>query len=368
MGKRPGIASHQTPGGSVKIGHISLSKAYRGSEHQLLMLAKSLSNDDIEQYAMVRNPVLARRLAKHSNVSVGPLVNSPVTAFALMPIVDLAHAHDGKALQAGLLLNLTRSIPYVVTHRSMNPPPTHALARSMYRRAEGIICVSEAVSERMLEYCPDTPVESIYDACCTNKTCIPSTRQRRMQFDDEFVVGHVGELNDSTKGQGIILDVAEQLRDSHPHIRFVLVGQGRDENRLRERAARLPNVSFTGWLPNLQVIYETMDVFLFPSREEALGSAMLEAMSYHLPVVASNVGGIPEVLRHGHEGIVCGADDRRGYQDALLALLTDVNLRKRLGDGARARARLFSPQRMAAGYARIYRRVLDTQRVPALLI
>lgn len=368
MGKRPQYASYQTPGGTVKIGHISLSKAYGGSEHQLLMLSKALSNHDIEQHALVRNPVLARRLSKHANISVGPLVNSPVTAYGLMPNVDLAHVHDGKSLQSGLLLTLTRSIPYVVTHRSLNPPPAHALARSMYRRAEGIACVSDAVTKTMLAYCPNTPVDSIYDACCTNKTCIPSTRPQHIKLDDEFVVGHVGELNDSTKGQGIILDIARQFLDSHPHIRFVLVGKGKDENNLRERAARLPNVSFTGWLPNLQIVYETMDVFLFPSRKEAFGSAMLEAMSYRLPIVASDVGGIPEIVRHGREGILCGADDRRGYQDALVALLTDVKLRKRLGDAARARARHFSPQRMAAEYARIYRRALDSRRVPALLI
>ena len=352
----------------MKIGHISLEKEYGGSGHQLLMLAKALSNHDIEQHAVVRNPVLARRLSKHAEISVGPLVNSPVTAYGLMPNVNLAHLHDSKSLPSGLLLTLTRSIPYVVTHRSLNPPPARALARSMYRRAEGIACVSEAVSKIMLAYCPDTPIDNIYDACCTNKTCIPSTRSQPARSDGEFVVGHVGELNDSTKGQRIILEIAEKFIDRHPRIRFVLVGNGRDEGILKELASHLPNVSFTGWLPNLQVCYETMDVFLFPSRTEALGSAMLEAMSYHLPIVASNVGGIPEIVRHGREGILCGTDDRRGFQDALLEIRNDANLRKRLSDAACARARQFSPERMAAEYTRVYRRTLDSKGVPALLI
>ncbi len=352
----------------MKIGHISLAKEYGGSGHQLLMLAKALSNHGIEQHAIVRNPILARRLLEHANISVGPLVNSPITAYGLMPNVDLAHLHDSKSLQSGLMLTLTRSIPYVVTHRSLEPPPARALARTMYRRAERIACVSEAVSKIMLAYCPDTPIDNIYDACCTNKTCIPSTRVRSGQRDAEFVVGHVGKLNDSTKGQGIILDIAEQFVDRHPRIRFVLVGNGKDESKLKQRASYLPNVSFTGWLPNLQVCFETMDVFLFPSRTEALGSAMLEAMSYHLPIVASNVGGIPEIVRHGREGILCGTDDRQGFQDALLEICNDEDLRKRLGDAACARARQFSPERMAAEYTRVYRRTFDSKRVPALLI
>lgn len=352
----------------MKIAHISLAKEYGGSGHQLLMLAHALSNHDIEQHAVVRNPVLARRLSRQAGIAVGPLVHSPITAYGLTPNVDLAHIHDKRALRSALLLTLTRNIPYVVTYRSLDPPPSNALARSMYRRAEGIVGVSEAVSKIMRTYCPDTPVDGIYDACRTNKTCLPSARSRDSQSNDEFVVGHVGDLNDSTKAQGIILDIAEHFIDRHPRFRFVLVGNGRDESTFKERASRLPNVSFTGWLPNLQVCYETMDVFLCPSRKEALGSAMLEAMSYHLPIVASNVGGIPEIIRHGREGLLCGTEDRRGYQDALLAIRSDEGLRKQLGDAACARARQFSPERMAAEYARVYRGILDKMRVPALLI
>ena len=352
----------------MKIGHICLTKEYGGSGHQLLILAKALSNHDIEQHAVVRNRTLANRLAEDADISVGPLVNLPITAYGLMPNVDLAHLHDRKSLQSGLLLTLTRSIPYVVTQRSLATPPAHALARSMYRRAGGIACVSEAVTKTMFEYCPDTPIDRIYDACSTYRSCMPPQRDQDRNSRDEFVVGHVGELNDSTKGQGLILDIAEALVKTHPRIRFVLIGNGKDEREFRDRASHLPNVSFTGWLPNLQVCYETMDVFLFPSRIEALGSAMLEAMTYYLPVVASNVGGIPEVIQHGREGILCGPNDKRGFQDALLALFGDQALSMRLGDAACVRARQFTPERMAAQYARVYRRALDSNRVPALLI
>ncbi|MFQ6006072.1 MAG: glycosyltransferase family 4 protein [Woeseia sp.] len=352
----------------MKIGHINLEKEYGGGGHQLLLLAQELSSHDIEQHAVVRNATLARRLTEQSNISVGPLVNSPVTAYGLMPNIDLAHLHDHKSLQSGLLLRLTRSIPYIVTQRSLTPPPAHNVARLMYRRAEGIACVTKAVAQSIFEYCPETPIDTIYDACCTYRTCIPSSRSKSRDTGDEFVVGHVGELNDSTRGQGIILDIAEGFVDPYPGIRFVLIGNGKDEKALKDRASHLPNVSFTGWLPNLQVCYESMDVFLYPSRTEALGSAMLEAMSYNLPIVASNVGGIPEIMRHGREGIICAGNDVRGYRDALLAIHADANLRKSLGEAAGERAKQFGPERMAAEYTRVYQRTLDSQRVPALLI
>ena len=352
----------------MKIGHLCLTREYGGSGHQLLLLAIALSIHDIEQHAVVRNQTLAERLSQIAGISVGPLAKSPITAYGLMPNVDLAHLHDRRSLQSGLLLKLTRSIPYVFTQRFLATPPANAIARSMYRRAEGIACVSEAVAKTVYDYCKDTPIDNIYDACSTYRSCMPSRRDGNGDASDEFVIGHVGELNDSTKGQAIILDIAEELLDRYPRIRFVLVGNGRDGDELKERASHLPNVSFTGWLPNLQICYETMDVFFYPSRTEALGSAMLEAMAYHLPVVASDVGGIPEVIRHGHEGILCGANDKRGFQEALLALFGDRALRIRLGEAACRRARQFTPERMAAAYARVYRRVLDSNRVPAMLI
>lgn len=352
----------------MKIGHICLTKDYGGSAQQLLMLAKALSHHDIEQCAVVRNRTLANRLSEHADISIGPLVNSPIMAYGLMPSIDLAHLHDHRSFQSGLLLAFTRSIPYVLTQRSLAPQPPHALTRSIYRRAERVACVSEAVAKSMIDFCPDTPIDSIYDACWTYRSRMPSRRDEVRNRGNEFVVGHVGELNDSTKGQAIILDIAEELVDRYPNIRFVLIGNGKDEDKFRERAAHLSNVSFTGWLPNLQVCYETMNVFVYPSRTEALGSAMLEAMTFHLPVIASNVGGIPEILRHGREGILCDSDDKRGFREALLALYGDRKLRARLGDAACARAREFTPERMAAGYVRVYQRALNSNQIPALLI
>ena len=71
------------------------------SEEQLVILVEALASHDVEQHAVVRNLQLAKRLAACNNVSVGPLARSPATAYCLMPDVDVAHAHDSRAIQVG---------------------------------------------------------------------------------------------------------------------------------------------------------------------------------------------------------------------------------------------------------------------------
>ena len=83
--------------------------------------------------------MLAKRLAGCQNVTVGPIVKKPVMAYCLMPNVDLAHVHEGKSGQAGLLLTLTRSIPFVITTTAGGGDTTSPLTRSVLSRAAHVV-------------------------------------------------------------------------------------------------------------------------------------------------------------------------------------------------------------------------------------
>ncbi len=149
----------------MRIGHINLSPHISAAEEQLVILVEALTAHNVEQHILVRNPFLAKRLAVCAGVSVGPIVRSSLTALLLMPAVDLIHTHDRKALNTGLLLALTRSIPYVLTHRRCSMPGKNPLTRSKYRRTEGIICPSAKITTAMADYADGTPVDTIGDAC-----------------------------------------------------------------------------------------------------------------------------------------------------------------------------------------------------------
>lgn len=148
----------------MRIGHIDLSPHITAAEEQLVVLVEALTAHGIEQHVLVRNPFLAKRLSVCPGVTVGPIVRSPLTAYFLMPDVDLVHTHESRAVSAGLLLKLTRSIPYVLTYRRFIKPGNNPIRRSKYRNPEGIICPSEDITNAMREYVSDVPVDTISDA------------------------------------------------------------------------------------------------------------------------------------------------------------------------------------------------------------
>src|SRR5690606_19020446 len=112
----------------------------------------------------------------------------------------------------------------------------------------------------------------------------------------KIVIGHIGELDHSHKGQGTIIEAARELEDSRPDLHFVLVGNGKDRARFRRSASGLSNIEFAGYVDNVSVYLASFDVFVYPSLREGLGLSLLVAMHFGLPIVASRVRGIPEIV------------------------------------------------------------------------
>ena len=123
---------------------------------------------------------------------------------------------------------------------------------------------------------------------------------------------------------------------------------------MKEEAEGLSNIRFVGWTDRLSDYYSAMDLFLFPSRSEALGSAVLEAMSFGVPVVASDVGGIPEIVQPGVNGFLIDSTDVNAWAHRVERLCNDSCLRTRLAQNAEVTAAAFSPEAIAEQYYSLY--------------
>lgn len=145
------------------LGHINLAESMNGTGEHFIKLVEGLDRQGIQQHVLVRNRSLARRLAVCDNVTIGPVVRTPVMANCLMPGVSVAHAHDDKSGHAALLMNLTRSTPYVVTRRSTHAPGKNPITRSMYRRAASLICSSDEAAAELMEDDLRVPIDVIPD-------------------------------------------------------------------------------------------------------------------------------------------------------------------------------------------------------------
>jgi len=134
---------------NMHIGHINLSRSFNGAGEHFVNLIEALQTLHTQQYVLVGNVALAKRLDLVDDVTVGPVVRSAMMAYCLMPHLDLVHIHGPSEGQAGLLLTLTRSIPFVLTHHG-HSPGKNPLTQAVYKRASGIIYRSDADAAKHL--------------------------------------------------------------------------------------------------------------------------------------------------------------------------------------------------------------------------
>lgn len=176
---------------------------------------------------------------------------------------------------------------------------------------------------------------------------------------DTFVLVHVGRLA-AEKGVDRILAAYQQARGSLPFgsVHLVVAGSGPREDALRESVH--DGVSFLGNLDRSEVLprlYASADAFMFASLTETLGLVVLEAMSSGLPVIAVPAGGVADHLRDGTNGIACDAADTAGMASAIVRLVLDRALTRRLARGARLTAEALDWSRELDALDRSYREV-----------
>lgn len=174
---------------------------------------------------------------------------------------------------------------------------------------------------------------------------------------DDLLIVAVGNLY-PVKGHAVLLDALAMLRDRDGW-HLAIAGRGEEEAGLRARAAAAgieSRVHILGFRDDIPDILAAGDIFAMPSLSEGLPLALVEAMSFGLPVVVTRVGGIPEVVTDGVEALLVPPSDPSALASALRRLIDDVQLRRRLGDAGRTRAqRDYAIGTMADRYERLYR-------------
>ncbi|MEO8813486.1 MAG: glycosyltransferase family 1 protein [Caulobacteraceae bacterium] len=172
-------------------------------------------------------------------------------------------------------------------------------------------------------------------------------RERRGIAPDEVVVVFVSRLV-KEKRVAVLAGVFARLRAEVPGFRGLVVGDGPERGMLE---ATLPDAVFTGFLrgDDLAAAYASSDVFFFPSDTETFGSVTLEAMASGLPTVCADATGSRSLVEPGETGLLARADDGESFFRHLRALVTDGDLRRRMGAAARARSLQFSWDKAMAG-------------------
>lgn len=150
-------------------------------------------------------------------------------------------------------------------------------------------------------------------------------------INDEVVVGYVGRLYPA-KGLVYLFHAVKAIQESHPNIVLLIIGDGAQRNELEAMARNLKlRCIFTGWQRDTTPYYSLMDIFVLPSLFEGLPNVVLEAMAMKKPVIATNVGGNPDILSNGENGFLVPIRNVPRLASALDKLVADDNLRVHMG-------------------------------------
>ncbi len=145
----------------LKVAHVHLASQHDLSSQQLAILARGLSGLNVDQHAVVRCQQVAEQLSRVPYVTIGPLVSSPIVANCLLPCADICHAHDARSAQTGLLLTLTRSIPFILSYRSQTTVSDAPITKAINRRSRAIVCASIIDQQRLLQDFPESTISVI---------------------------------------------------------------------------------------------------------------------------------------------------------------------------------------------------------------
>jgi glycosyltransferase involved in cell wall biosynthesis len=338
--------------------HIDLGRDWRGGQSQALLLMHGLraQGHSTDLVALEGSPLAHRAAAAGVRVHATERARAPLAIRRLLrgSHFDIAHCHDAHALTAAWLGGAARRTRVVASRRVAYPLSRGPFGLVRYRCAQRILAVSNFVRESVLACgLPAALVEVVYDG-----VELPAPGPRRSELR---LLGSVGYFLPE-KGHDLLIRALPAVLDRRPKCRLLLAGAGPCRAALEHLAAEMGvahAVEFAGFVDDVEEFYRSLDVFLFPSLAEPLGSALLSAMAIGLPAVALARGAVPEVIEDGHNGLLVPGPEPDPFARAVLRTLEQPALAARLGDAARQTVeQRFSAAALIRNTLQVYHRVL----------
>ncbi|MBZ5668401.1 MAG: glycosyltransferase family 4 protein [Acidobacteriia bacterium] len=374
----------QPPAPGYRIVHVDTALDFRGGQQQLLQLARGLGWRGHQQLIVCPERSLLAERAREAGCSVAELpAYDPGHVRGALQLrrrlraepADLLHAHDGQGQTISALATTGLPVRRAASRLVMFQPKWFAgggfLQGLKYEHTcHGVIAVCEYVKQLLVRTgVSASRIEVIpVGIDWPENPPGPELRARmRAQWglrEDDFVVGHLGAFT-LEKGQDIAVEAAILLAPKLPGLEMLLAGevsaqaQSRLAPRLRAAAGHARVLEF---LENPSEFLSALDLFIMPSRAEGLPASVLLAMASGLGVVASKVGGLPEIVTHGKTGWLVPPDSPEALAAGILEAASDRARLREFGASGRARARQFSIEQMIARTEAFYARLVGRQQ------
>lgn len=357
--------------------HIDTARTWRGGQNQVLVTVLGLRALGQRAELVAHSTGELRRraaegldlipLAPRSELDLAAAWRLSRVVARLRP--DIVHAHDPHAVaMASLALSMStqpRKPRLVASRRVDFRLARHALSRWKYRQVDRFICASEAIRQILIaDGIPPGRTVTVHEGIDPARVEAAPRADLHAEYwlpHHAPIVGNVAALVPH-KGQRHLIEAAALVLRERPDTCFVIAGEG----ELRESLERLihhhrldRHVLLTGFRPDVLSLLKAFDIFVMSSIAEGLGTSLLDAMACGKPIVATRAGGIPEVVVDGETGVLVPPRDAGAMARAILGLLGDAGIRRRMGEAGLARLRAcFTADVMVQKTLRVYEDLL----------
>ena len=374
----------------MRIAHVIKVTRISGAERHLLILLDGLRQRGLDARLIIlveRNEPMREMVAAAKARGI-PVQSIPIGRDYDLPLLwrlrralrhikpDIVHTHLIHADLYGCVSAKLAGVGAVVSSRHLDDAFRYRarwrrVNRRLWRMIDAGIAISAAMKQFALtiEAAPAPKVSVVLygmDFKWLSDEAIDAARLRlraelKMAADAQLL-GMACRLVEQ-KGIPYALEAMRRIRSDFPRAHLVIAGDGEQASELRRLASRLgiaDRVHWLGWRADAADLMAALDVFLLPSLREGFGLVLLEAMSRRLPIVASHVGAIPEIVIDGETGILVEPRNVDELAKAMTRLLNDRALRKYMGLlGAARLEEHFSVERMVDGTVAVYEQVLN---------
>ena len=361
---------------------VDAGKEWRGGQRQSFLLAEEIRKKGYPVHFIVQpDSPLQKRVSEAGIPFSSVRIRHELDLMAALHLAWimrrkaclLVHFHDAHSLAVGSYAASMAKVPLKVISRRVDfALKKNPLSQRKYRRSvDAIVAVSDGVKKVLVDGGIDPGIiEIVPDGIDFSPHAGEKKSdylRRELTLDpDSFLVGIVAHLADH-KGHAYLIQATKILKEKAPKIKIIIVGEGpllMDLNKQTREIHVEDMVCFLGFRNDVPQILASLDLFVLSSYLEGMGSSIMDAMAHKLPVVATRVGGIPEVVIDGKTGLLVPPRKPEALAEAILKIYHDPSLAQRFGQvGYEVVHQCFSAESMANKILGVYQRLARRKKV-----
>ena len=365
----------------MRILHIETGRHLYGGAKQVFFLLKALQTAGETKNAVacvpgsaigeaceeIGIPVFELKIKGELDPRIPSQIRKAASEFG----ADILHVHSRKGVDVwGGRVARKLDIRSVISRRVDNPEPSW-LAKWKYGSYDKVITISEGIKRVLVqEGIADEHITVVRSALDIENFAKPISREefeQRFSIPKEALTIACAAQMIPRKGQQYLIEAIPEMLQAFPNVRVLLFGKGKTRPLLEEQVRDLELndiVQFPGFVEDIQAIYPHIDVIVHPALMEGLGVTLIEASYAAVPLIATPVGGIPEIARNDINAIHVPPENADAIAQTIVKLLTSKSLRQKLGEAGRKLVEdEFSISPMARGNLEAYQRLCNLDNV-----